>query len=115
LKDAVKSPKHLFGDLIESRFNRPVGARPSRERATCRSPGKYASRPPFVSGPLLSSCSRVSLPVPTVNAVVRALNGVRVFGRDELTGALADRGLIDVEQRVTGLAQFVSCSRPLAG
>jgi hypothetical protein len=50
--------------------------------------------------------------MPAVNAVVRALSGVRVFERDELTGALADMGLIDVEQRVTGLAQFVSCSRP---
>jgi SAM-dependent methyltransferase len=63
---------------------------------------------------LLSSCSRASLPVPAVNAVVRALSGVRVFGRDELTGALANGGLIDIEQRVTGLAQFVFCSRPLA-
>jgi SAM-dependent methyltransferase len=61
---------------------------------------------------LLSSCSRGPLPVPAASAVVRALSGVRVFGRDELTGALADRGLVDVEQRVTGLAQFVSGSRP---
>jgi SAM-dependent methyltransferase len=64
---------------------------------------------------LLSSCSRGPLPLSAANAVVRSLSGVRVFGRDELTGALADRGLIDVEQRVTGLAQFVSGIRPLAG
>jgi len=31
-----------------------------------------------------------------------------MFGRDELTRALADRGLADVQQRVAGLAQFVS-------
>ncbi len=64
---------------------------------------------------LLSSCSRGPLPAPAADAVVRGLSGVRVFGRDELTGALADGGLVDVEQRVTGLAQFVSGSRPLAG
>ncbi|HET7485674.1 MAG TPA: methyltransferase domain-containing protein [Solirubrobacterales bacterium] len=64
---------------------------------------------------LLSSCSRAPLSASAANAVVRALSGVRVFGRDELTGALVDSGLVGVEQRVTGLAQFVSGSRPLAG
>ncbi len=64
---------------------------------------------------LLSSCSRGPLPAPAANAVVRPLSGVRVFGRDELTGALVDGGLVGVEQQVTGLAQFVSGRRPLAG
>lgn len=64
---------------------------------------------------LLSSCSRGPLPASAANAVVRTLSGVRVFGRDELTGALVGSGLVDVEQRVTGLAQFVSGRRPLAG
>jgi SAM-dependent methyltransferase len=64
---------------------------------------------------LLSSCSRGPLPAPAVAAVVRSLSGVRMFGREELTGALSAGGLVDVEQRVTGLAQFVSGSRPLAG
>ncbi len=63
---------------------------------------------------LLSSCSRGPLPASAADAVVRGLSGVRVFGRDELTGALADGGLVDVEQRIAGLAQFVSGSRPLA-
>jgi SAM-dependent methyltransferase len=61
---------------------------------------------------LLSSCNRGPLPVGPTNAVVRGLSGVRIFARDELTGALRDRGLIDVEQRVAGLAQFVSARRP---
>jgi SAM-dependent methyltransferase len=64
---------------------------------------------------LLSSCSRGPLPASAADAVVRGLSGVRVFGRDELTGALSDRGLVGVEQRIAGLAQFVSGSRPLAG
>ncbi len=61
---------------------------------------------------LLSSCSRGPVPASMANAVVRGLSGVRVFGRDELTEALRGAGLVDVEQRVTGLAQFVSARRP---
>lgn len=61
---------------------------------------------------LLSSCSRGPLPASLADAVVRGLTGIRVFGRDELTLALRERGLVQVEQRVTGLAQFVSASRP---
>lgn len=61
---------------------------------------------------LLSSCSRGPLPASVANAVVRGLSGVRVFGRDELTQALVEDGMVEVEQRVTGLAQFVSARRP---
>jgi SAM-dependent methyltransferase len=60
---------------------------------------------------LLSSCSRGPLPADVSNAVVRRLTGVRIFARDELTGALRDRGLSDVRQRVSGLAQFVSAGK----
>ncbi len=60
---------------------------------------------------LLSSCNRGPLPVGAANALVRALSGVRVFGRDELTGALRDRGLTVVEQHVRGFAQFVSARK----
>jgi ubiquinone/menaquinone biosynthesis C-methylase UbiE len=61
---------------------------------------------------LLSSCNRGPLPVKATNPVVRALSGVRVFARDELTRALSDRGLNGIEQRVAGLAQFVSARKP---
>jgi SAM-dependent methyltransferase len=44
----------------------------------------------------------------------RWLRGIRVFGRDELTAALASRGLVDVEQSVSGWAQFVSARKPEA-
>jgi hypothetical protein len=47
------------------------------------------------------------------NTIVRGLSGVRVFGRDELTQTLGAQGVIDVEQRVAGLAQFVSGSKPV--
>jgi ubiquinone/menaquinone biosynthesis C-methylase UbiE len=36
----------------------------------------------------------------------------RWFTRDELTGALRDHGLVDVEQRVFGRAQFVVARKP---
>jgi SAM-dependent methyltransferase len=55
---------------------------------------------------LLSSCHRGLLPARTTNAVVRGLSGVRIFARDELTRALVDRGLVGVEQHVTGFAQL---------
>lgn len=61
---------------------------------------------------LLSSVNRGLLPTPVANAVVRGLSGVRVFGRGELTSALEERGLTDINQRVSGLAQFVSARRP---
>jgi SAM-dependent methyltransferase len=62
---------------------------------------------------LLSSCNRGALPASATNAVVHGLSGVRVFGREELTGALTRGGLVDVEQRIAGLAQFVSGRRQL--
>jgi ubiquinone/menaquinone biosynthesis C-methylase UbiE len=61
---------------------------------------------------LLASCHRGFLPVEPTDAAVRALTGVRIFDRYELTDALADSGLTRVGQRVTGLAQFVSARRP---
>jgi len=61
---------------------------------------------------LLASCNRGPLPGSVADAVVRPLSGVRVFGRDELTAALAEGGLAGIEQRVAGFAQFVSARKP---
>ena len=61
---------------------------------------------------LLTSCGRGLLPAGAANAIVHGLSGVRVFGRDEFTRALARAGLVEIEQRVTGLAQFVSAHKP---
>lgn len=61
---------------------------------------------------LMSSCNRGPVPARAANAVVHGLSGVRVFGRDELTSTLEGLGATDIEQRVTGLAQFVSARKP---
>ena len=60
---------------------------------------------------LLASVSRGLVPAAVTDAVVRGLTGVRVFGRDELTGALRAHGLGEVRRRVRGFAQFVSARR----
>jgi SAM-dependent methyltransferase len=39
--------------------------------------------------------------------------GLRIFGRDELTDALEDCGLVEVQQCVTGREQFVSAHKPV--
>jgi ubiquinone/menaquinone biosynthesis C-methylase UbiE len=59
---------------------------------------------------LLASLSRGPVPAGAVNAVVRRATGTRIFGRHDLTDALADRGLTRIDQHVAGLAQFVSAS-----
>jgi ubiquinone/menaquinone biosynthesis C-methylase UbiE len=61
---------------------------------------------------LLASVNRGLLPAGLANALVRPLSGIRIFGRDDLTGALREHGMTQVRQRVTGLAQFVSASKP---
>ena len=63
---------------------------------------------------LLSSCNRGPVPAIVTNPLARTLTGVRIFARDELTGALRDRGLTNIEQRVVGLAQFVSARKKAA-
>jgi SAM-dependent methyltransferase len=57
---------------------------------------------------LLASCARGPVPAGLVDAATRPLTGVRIFGRDDLTGALRAHGLVDVRRRVHGLGQFVS-------
>lgn len=60
---------------------------------------------------LLSSCNRGPLPATLTNAAVRSISGVRVFGRDELTRGLRERGLTCIEHRVAGWGQFVSARK----
>jgi SAM-dependent methyltransferase len=57
---------------------------------------------------LLASVTRGPLPAGVTDAIVRPLTGVRVFGPDDLTTALRDRGLSEVRRRVAGFGQFVS-------
>ena len=56
---------------------------------------------------IFTSCRTRSAPLRTVDGLIGARSGMRMFERDEITGALADRGLEDVRQRVSGLTQFV--------
>ena len=56
---------------------------------------------------IFTSCRTRSAPLHTVDALMGARSGMRMFEPDEITGALADRGYTDVAQRVTGLTQFV--------
>lgn len=57
---------------------------------------------------LLASVTRGPLPAGLADAIVRPFTGIRMFGRDDLTAALRDRGLSDVRRRIAGLGQFVS-------
>ena len=61
---------------------------------------------------LLTSCNRGPLPAAATSSVVRRLSGVRIFDRDELKRVLIDDGLLEVDQQVTGLAQFLSARKP---
>jgi ubiquinone/menaquinone biosynthesis C-methylase UbiE len=55
---------------------------------------------------ILTSARAPLTPAP-VGALVGAATGLRVFGRDEITSALEERGFVDVKRRISGLAQFV--------
>jgi ubiquinone/menaquinone biosynthesis C-methylase UbiE len=60
---------------------------------------------------IFTSCRTSSSPLRTVDALLGAGSGMRMFERDEITGALRDRGFADVTQRVAGLTQFVGGRR----
>src|SRR5439155_2467856 len=49
----------------------------------------------------------------TAQTVAGWTTGLRMFDRDDITCVLRSAGLVDIQQRVTGLAQAVSARRPL--
>lgn len=51
-------------------------------------------------------------PFRTAQTVAGRASGLRMFDRDEITGALRSHGLVDIDQRLTGMAQTVSARRP---
>jgi SAM-dependent methyltransferase len=57
---------------------------------------------------VLVSCARKGRPR-------RERGGVTVFARDEITGALRELGLVEIEQRVIRRGQFVSARKPSGG
>ena len=60
---------------------------------------------------LMVSCRRGPELAQDVETVLAGATGIRMFGRDEITSALADRGFVDVRQRVHGVVQFVGATR----
>jgi ubiquinone/menaquinone biosynthesis C-methylase UbiE len=56
---------------------------------------------------------RTPLTAPTAVAKLAKLGGYHVFGRDEVTDRLRNAGLVDVEQTITGQAQYVTARKPL--
>ena len=61
----------------------------------------------------LMTSVRRPVTVRPLKPVVERLGGMRVFESDEITGALAERGFVDVRQRVSGLIQFVGGRLPV--
>jgi ubiquinone/menaquinone biosynthesis C-methylase UbiE len=57
---------------------------------------------------LMASCRRGPGPVGSATALASAAFGVRLFGPDELTSALRQRGFGGVRRQITGMVQFVS-------
>jgi ubiquinone/menaquinone biosynthesis C-methylase UbiE len=60
---------------------------------------------------IFTSCRTSSAPLRTVDGLLGASSGMRMFDRDEITGALRERGFGDVAQRVAGLTQFVGARK----
>jgi SAM-dependent methyltransferase len=61
---------------------------------------------------IFTSCRTRSAPLRTVDGLLGGLAAIRMFERDEITGALEGHGLVDVRRRVTGLTQFVGGRKP---
>ena len=56
---------------------------------------------------LFTSVRGRSAPVRTVESVLTARSGARMFEQDEVVRALERRGFAEVRQRITGITQFV--------
>jgi SAM-dependent methyltransferase len=56
---------------------------------------------------LFTSVRGRSAPLRALESVLQARSGARMFERNELTGALEERGFVEIRQRITGITQFV--------
>ncbi len=61
---------------------------------------------------ILTSVHRGHLPLRFVLDLSTHATGIRVFDRDEVTGALERDGLTDIRQEIRGFAQFIGATRP---
>ena len=61
---------------------------------------------------LMTSCRRgAGGPLGAATDLAGRMAGMRVFGRDEITDALAERGFTGIRQRIAGAVQFVAGQR----
>jgi SAM-dependent methyltransferase len=60
---------------------------------------------------IFTSCRTRSSPLRTLDGVLGARSGMRMFEHEEITRALAARGFEDIRQRVSGLTQFVGARK----
>ncbi|HEX6075311.1 MAG TPA: class I SAM-dependent methyltransferase [Micromonosporaceae bacterium] len=60
---------------------------------------------------LMASCRRGPGPVRSAASLAMGATGVRMFGPDELTSALRERGFGELRQRISGMVQFVGGTR----
>jgi SAM-dependent methyltransferase len=121
LERAVRDSPDPFGNLLYLRGN--AVELPFRDRsfdAVCCFAALHLFAKPFVAldhmarvltpggrVAIFTSCRTRSAPLRTVDGLVGARSGMRMFERDEITTALAERGFEDVRQRISGLTQFV--------
>ncbi len=125
LERAVRDSPDPFGNLLYVRGN--AVELPFRDRsfdAVCCFAALHLFAKPFVAldhmarvltpggrVAIFTSCRTRSAPLRTVDGLVGARSGMRMFEHDEITTALADRGFEDVRQRVSGFTQFVGGRR----
>jgi ubiquinone/menaquinone biosynthesis C-methylase UbiE len=121
LERAVRDSPDPFGNLLYVRGN--AVELPFRDRsfdAVCCFAALHLFAQPFVAldhmarvltpggrVAIFTSCRTRSAPLRTVDGLVGARSGMRMFERDEITTALSERGFVEVRQRVSGLTQFV--------
>jgi len=90
---------HLFGDPFAALDHMTRVLRPGGRIAVLTS----------VRQPIRLSLAGVGA---GVAAGISAVSRMRMFRRDEVTGALAERGYADVRQQITGAVQIVGARRP---
>jgi hypothetical protein len=56
---------------------------------------------------LFTSVRGRSAPVRTVESMLTGRSGARMFEQDEVVRALERRGFVEIQQRITGITQFV--------
>jgi SAM-dependent methyltransferase len=56
---------------------------------------------------IFTSCRGRSVPMRTWESLMERQSGMRMFERDEIVGALEDRGFTQIRQRISGVTQFV--------